>query len=74
MEMVVFFVSMIVLIQNISEGIDPKKSPSIIMLHAKKDESDPDYDALTSPSVVFLGIDEQSAKNGNVDTFIFINS
>jgi len=43
-----------------SGAIDPRTSPSVVMLNREGTET---FDAMTSPSVVFLGIAESKVKN-----------
>ena len=52
-------------------SIDPKKSPSVIMLNREGTDT---YNSLESPSVTFLGVDEAAAKNAMTSPSLQITS
>lgn len=56
---------------HIPGAIDPKGSPSCIMLNREGTES---IDVMNSPSVVFLGIDREKVKNAMTSPSLQITS
>lgn len=62
----------IFLFDNLLSGtIDPRKSPSCVMLNREGTET---YDALSSPSVKYLGIDKESMKNAMTSPSLQVTS